>query len=493
MDALEKALLDQFGTPTPKQEQFYNATGTRFVGYGGAKYGGKSHGLRAKLTYLGYQYPGISMLLVRKSLKDLKENHTVKLLYAYEKFPLEDRPRYNTTDNVFNFPNGSRLKLGYCDTEDDLLQYQGQEYDIVCLDEATQFTDNQYQDITSCARGKSPFPKRVYLTCNPGGVGHWNIRRLFIEKKYRKKERESDYTFIQAFAWDNYPAFDTDPAYIEKAAELKAKYKVKKLTPEMQKEAIFETPYMRQLLSAPKDQVEAFVYGNWYMFAGQFFSEWDEDLHVVKPFQIPAHWRRTAALDYGFDCFAVLWFAVSPEGNVVCYRSTEDKGLAASDAAMKLKEYERGENIETHYAPPDFWKRSNDTGRSAAQIFMEHNISLTRSSTDREQGWINVKEYLKVLKDKDGKAIKGYPRMVFFDTCEPVIECVPKLQFDKHKPNDAAEQPHDITHSPSALRYWCTMWQINADPLPGPEKSDPWGLEEPEDDGVTEEYLLGGY
>ena len=491
MDALEKAMLEQFGTPTPKQEQFYNATGTRYVGYGGAKYGGKSHGLRAKLTYLAYQYPGISMLLVRKSLKDLKENHTVKLLYAYEKFPLEDRPKYNTTDNVFNFPNSSRLKLGYCDTEEDLLQYQGQEYDIVCLDEATQFTDVQYQDITACARGKSPFPKRVYLTFNPGGVGHFNIRRLFIEKNYRKQERESDYTFIQAYAWDNYPAFEGDPAYIEKIAEFKKIHK--KITPELMKQAIFETPYMRQLLSAPKDQVEAYVYGNWYIFAGQFFSEWNEDYHVTPWKPIPRHWRRTAALDYGFDCFAVLWFAVSPDGEVICYRSTEDKGLAASDAADKLLKYEEGEIIETHYAPPDFWKRSNDTGRSAAQIFQERGITLTRSSNDREQGWINCKEYIKAPVDKDGKILKGYPRMVFLDSCEPIIECIPKLQFDKHKANDAAEQPHEITHSPSAWRYWCTQWQISADRPPEPEEPDPWGFNAPEEDTVTETYLIGGY
>jgi hypothetical protein len=115
-----------------------------------------------------------------------------------------------------------------------------------------------------------------------------------------------------------------------------------------------------------------------------------------------------------------------------------------------------------------------------------------RSSNDREQGWINVKEYLKVPKDKEGKVLKGYPRMVFFNTCEPIIECTPKLQFDKNKPNDAAEQPHEYTHSPSALRYWCTMWQ-NGGEIPVVEKPDPWGMNKPTEEGVTEAYLLGGY
>jgi phage terminase large subunit len=349
MKALDKALLEQFGKPHAKQEQFYTAK-ERFVGYGGAKFGGKSHALRAKLTYLAVDNPGISILLVRKSLKELKENHTVKLMQAYQTFPTTDKPVYNGSDDVFKFPNGARLKLGYCDTEDDVLQYQGQEYDIVALDEAAQFSENQYGWIIACARGNTPFPKRVYLTFNPGGVGHGNIKRLFIDRNYRLAERPKDYKFIQAYAWDNKPAFEHDPDYIEAVKAIKARERLKELTPELDKEAIFETAYMRQLLSLPRDLREAWVFGNWNVFSGQFFSEWDESVHVVKPFSIPPYWRRTAALDYGFDCFAVLWFAVSPEGEVVCYRSTEDVGLAASDAAMKLLSYERGENIETHYA-----------------------------------------------------------------------------------------------------------------------------------------------
>ena len=52
-----------------------------------------------------------------------------------------------------------------------MLQYQGQEYDVIFLDEATQFTEYQFHTLTACIRGANPFPKRMYLTCNPGGVG----------------------------------------------------------------------------------------------------------------------------------------------------------------------------------------------------------------------------------------------------------------------------------------------------------------------------------
>lgn len=97
--------------------------------------------------------------------------------------------RYVDKTKEFQFPNGSIIKLGYCQSESDVLQYQGQEYDIIFLDEATQFTEYQFETLTACLRGANDFPKRMYLTCNPGGIGHEWVKRLFVSKRYRQNEK----------------------------------------------------------------------------------------------------------------------------------------------------------------------------------------------------------------------------------------------------------------------------------------------------------------
>lgn len=264
-----------FGTPSAKQEQFLTAR-ERYVAYGGARGGGKSFALRFKLTVLCLKRSGIRCLLIRRTYAELKENH-INILRAMIPITLA---KYNDSDKVFSFANGSVLKLGYMDSESDVLRYQGQEYDVIALDEATQLTEYQFQTLKGCLRGANDFPKRMYLTCNPGGVGHAWVKRLFIDREYRSDENPSDYRFIQALLYDNEPLMRKDPEY------------------------------EKQLKSLPEDIREAWLYGKWDVFDGQFFKEFDRELHVCDPFIIPEHWRRYRAFDYGLDMLACLWAAV---------------------------------------------------------------------------------------------------------------------------------------------------------------------------------------
>ena len=40
-----------------------------------------------------------------------------------------------------------------------------------------------------------------------------------------------------------------------------------------------------------------------------------------------------------------------------------------------------------------------------------------------------------------------------------LIRTLPALQHDDKNPNDVATEPHELTHIPDALRYFCTMYQ----------------------------------
>ncbi|MEG0878914.1 MAG: hypothetical protein RSF00_09615, partial [Oscillospiraceae bacterium] len=114
--------------PNEKQRQFLIAQ-TRFVAYGGARGGGKSWAVRQKAMLLAAQFAGIRMLLLRRTFPELRENHILPLQKS-----LGGLATYKDSEKAFTFINGSRLKFGYCDGEDDVLQYQGQEYDVIFLD-----------------------------------------------------------------------------------------------------------------------------------------------------------------------------------------------------------------------------------------------------------------------------------------------------------------------------------------------------------------------
>ena len=172
--------------PFPAQLPFFRAK-TRYVAYGGARGGGKSWAVRFKATLLCAKYPGIRVLIVRRSYAELRENHIIPL-----QAQLNGLARYNDNEKSFRFINGSRLKFGYCSNDSDVSQYQGVEYDVVFIDEATQLTEYQFQTINATIRGTNTFPKRLYLTCNPGGVGHQCVQRLFIDREYPADETPDD-------------------------------------------------------------------------------------------------------------------------------------------------------------------------------------------------------------------------------------------------------------------------------------------------------------
>ena len=136
--------------------------------------GGKSFAARWKMLLLAFRYRGIQILLLRRTLPELRENHLIpmqKILHTEDKNKQNRLAEYKEVTKEFIFPNGSRIKLGYCDSENDVLQYQGQAYDVICMEEATHFTEFQFQTLTESNRPsglmEEPFRPRMYFTCNP--------------------------------------------------------------------------------------------------------------------------------------------------------------------------------------------------------------------------------------------------------------------------------------------------------------------------------------
>lgn len=418
------------GTPYPKQIQFFEAR-SKYIAYGGARGGGKSWAARTKAVLLAFNNPGIQILLLRRTLNELRENHSVPLQKLLRCKQDERIAQYKDQEKVFEFPNGARIKLGYCDNENDVLQYQGQAYDVIFMEEATQFTEFQFQCLTESNRSsgmcKSAFRPRMYFTCNPGGVGHGWVKRLFIDRDFRETERPEDYTFIQSLVYENDFLMQNDPDYV------------------------------RALENLPEDRKKAMLYGDWDIFEGQYFGEFKRSIHVIEPFVIPDNWIRYISIDYGLDMFAVLFHAVDTQGIDYVYNEIYESNLIISDAAKLLKSYPDCSKASCRYAPPDLWNRRNDTGKSAAEIFYENGVTLTKCSADRINGWLAVKEWIKPYEGKDEQTGETITKsnLKIFSNCRNLIRCLPAIQHDEKKVNDVATEPHELTHITDSLRYFC--------------------------------------
>lgn len=413
------------GRPNPKQYEFMRCE-KKYIGYGGARGGGKSWALRKKLTLLCLYYPGIVVLLLRRSYPELRENHINPLLSD-----LKGIARYKATDKTLLFPNGSRILFGYCENEVDALRYQGNEYDIIAIDEATQFSEEVFNMLKASVRGTNGYPKRMYLTCNPGGVGHAWVKRLFVDREYHEGEKPCDYEFIKATVFDNPVLMEAQPEYVE------------------------------DLNSLPEDLRRAWRDGDWDVFAGQFFPEFSRDIHVCEPFEIPDHWNRYRAFDYGLDRLACLWVAVGTCGKAYVYRELNVSEMIVSDAAKKINELSEGELYKATFMPPDLWSRQKDSGKSIADLFLEHGLTgIVKAPNSRLDGWSNVKEWLKPMQDVDGESLVA--RLQIFSSCIELIRNIPKIQHDDKNPCDCATEPHDITHNLDALRYFCASYTLTS-------------------------------
>lgn len=446
MHGMSKLVLDR---PNDRQALFL-ASHAKHVGYGGARGGGKSWAVRNKAIRLCLRYPKIKILIVRRTYPELVNNHINPL-----RDDLSGIARYNKSEKIFTFANGSTIKFGYCNNDNDLMQYQGAEYDVIFIDEATQLQEMWIKKIVACVRGVNRFPKRIYYTCNPGGASHGYFKRIFIDKKYEDGEDPNDYDFIQALVTDNKALMAAQP------------------------------DYMKQLESLPPKLRDAWLYGRWDIFEGQFFEDFrptpDIDLcakagitpeearvqhrftHVIPPFDITEGdkrgWNIMRSYDFGYNKpFSLGYWAVDYDG--VLYRimemygctGTPDEGVKWSpdEQFRRIREFEnthpwlKGRNIVDSVADPAIWDSSR--GESIAETAANYGIYFTPGDNERIPGWMQV-HYRFQFDDN------GYARMYVFENCKAFIRTIPLMMFSETNPEDLDTKLED--HCPDEVRYMC--------------------------------------
>jgi PBSX family phage terminase large subunit len=427
------------GRPNPKQARALLAH-ERYVGYGGARGGGKSWMIRTKAILLCLRYPGIRIAIIRRTYPELLANHIAPMRVLLGR----EIARYNDQRKEYAFPNGSVVHFRYCAGRGDMDRYQGVEYDVIFIDEATQMEEDVFEMFKACVRGVNALPKRIYLTCNPGGIGHAWFKRLFIDRNFKSEENPSDYTFIQALPQDNDALMEAQPDYLP------------------------------QLLSLPHRLREAWAYGKWDVFAGQVFEEWRDDpdaymtgihTHVISPesIDIPAWWPIYRGFDFGYaKPFAVYWVAISPQNRAYVIRElygirrTEEGREMDPDTGAQMDPQEIAAEIrrieQESFAGRDIFGIADpaifahDRGESIAQMMIAapHFIAFAKGDHRRLPGLMQF--HRRMAWGEDGR-----PMLYVFSTCRHLIRTLPMLVYDDKDVEDVDTTQED--HAYDALRY----------------------------------------
>jgi hypothetical protein len=436
----------------PKQSLAFKSEANEVL-YGGSAGGGKSHLMRVMSLYYAFSVPNIQIYLFRRLSEDLKKNHLDgasgfnAMLNDYINAGVV---KVNYTTNQIVFDNGAKIHLCHCQYQKDVLKYQGVEINVLFIDELTHFDEYIYKFLRSRVRlgglkvGKefeNKLPK-IFTSSNPGGEGHEFVKRYFIDNKeplklYRQDAEQGGMLrqFIPARLTDNPTMLENDPTYEDK------------------------------LLGLGGALAKAMLEGDWDAIEGAYFDQFDTSTHVIAPFEIPQHWARIRAMDWGYSApFCVLWGAVSdgiehqgrwlPRGSIViyrefygCEREKFNSGVKFTNTqiATRIKELEN-EEIATSVADPAIY--ANNGGISIYEDFIRNDVHFMKADNKRIPGWQQIRRRLAGEESSENR-----PLLYFFDNCKNLLRTLPIMQYDNTNAEDLNTKLED--HAVDTLRYLC--------------------------------------
>lgn len=421
------------------------------VFFGGARGGGKTDGLLGDWMAHQYRHGGNAKgVIFRRSMPELEDViHRSHEIYG----PIGWR--WLERKSKWTAPDGAELKMRFLDRDSDAAKYQGHKYTYVGFDELPHFPDPAPVDkIYATLRSPTGVPCLFRATGNPGGPGHVWVKNRYIAPHPKglvpfDVERTNPLTgeilthtrvFIPSKLQDNLLLMQNDPEYAARLAH-----------------------------SGDEELVKAWLAGDWDVAVGQYFTEFNHDVHVIPETSVPEHWTKFRAMDWGSKTpFCILWFAVSqgdavvggikpPHGALVCYREwygarrgNEGLSMTAREVAHGIFRREPEGSNAIDYSVADYEIRKHVNGPSVSEDFAGEGIYWRIADKERLPGWAQVRNR---LKGKNYQQDDWQPMLYFMDCCEHTIRTLPAMIRDEKRLEDVLKSGED--HAPDTVRYAC--------------------------------------
>jgi phage terminase large subunit len=410
--------------PTPRQRDAFAASlKYRFMLYGGAGGGGKSYFLRWWCLRELLRLRGITG----------KGGHRIGL-FSMDYPTLTDRqisriaiefPDYlgvlkETRAEGYNFKLHAHLGGGTIALRnlDDPSKYKSAEFAGIAVEELTENDKATFDDLRFRMRWPGVERPCFVAATNPGGIGHAWVKQLWIDRDFPSEllPLASEFGFVSAKVQDNPHLTDQ---------------------------------YYQDLLTLPEDKRKAYAEGDWNIFAGQYFPEWRDDVHVVEPFTIPSYWRTWRGGDWGGTSpAAFLWLATDPIGNTYVTDEVYVRGATIRDHSELIRPIDRNRGCTWGILDGAcFGDESRDSlGKTIGDQYADAGVSWrkgVKGPGSRVAGWTRIHS---LLAHRDST-----PKLRVFSTCRNLIRTLPGLVHDKIRVEDVDSDGED--HAPDALRY----------------------------------------
>lgn len=400
--------------------------GPEWIALGGKRGPGKSHTILAQVGLDDLmRVDNLKALFLRRIQKSARESleDVIRRVFAYTP--------HTMTDDGLKLDNGGQVVIGGYKDTNDIDKYLGIEYDIIVVEECTQITEDKIIKLRGSLRtSKQNWRPRIYLSTNADGIGLAWFKKMFITPN--REGRETDTRFFDVTKIHN--------PFINEEYE----------------------QWLNKLTGALG---KAWRDGDWDAFAGMAFPMWNQEYHVIQPFDIPAEWNRWRAIDEGTAApWCCLWIAMDPQTRrQYVYREAYQAELTTGQHTDRIKDMTLpGERITFNFADPALWQRKSKANSiySTADEYKDAGIPLTRADNDRISGKRKIDDLLTIKAD-------GYPGVQIFNHVTHLIEQLSTLARDKLNPEDVDTTAED--HSYDAFRYGQTNERKTMQPPPKPQ------------------------
>lgn len=267
---------------------------------------GKSFGALVKVHLMCLQNLGMKALLVRKTHVSL----TATGLATFRDHVISEALNsglvrwYGGSGEkppAYIYANGSTVSVGGMDNPTKIMS---SEYDLIYVQEATEFTPDDWEKCTTRLRNGVVSFQQLLADCNPEGPDHW----------LKKRCDEGKTVMLYAKHTDNPKLFDDAGQPTEKGAA-----------------------YLATLSALTGVRRHRLFGGIWAAAEGVIYENWDPAVHITERKILPKDWMRIWAIDFGYtNPFVWQMWAVDPDGRLILEKEIYRSQRIVADHAQQI-------------------------------------------------------------------------------------------------------------------------------------------------------------